>query len=65
MEIILQDIYEKVKQNSARNIAKCSKCFQFLCNNSDQTWFINALTFARSLGLWRQFSTPPMGPGEC
>ena len=22
----------------------------FLCNNSDQTWFSNALTFAQSLG---------------
>ena len=27
--------------------------FQFLCNNSDQTWFFNALLFARSLGTWR------------
>ena len=24
--------------------------FSFLCNNSDRTWFFNALTFARSLG---------------
>ena len=44
---------KKAKQNSARNNAKCSKCFQFLCNNSDRTWFSNALTFARSLGTWR------------
>ena len=41
-----RDIGEKAKQNSARNNAKC---FQFLCNNSDRTWFFNALTFARSL----------------
>ena len=45
---------EKAKQNSARYNAKCSKCFQFLCNNSDRTWFLNALTFARSLGrCWK------------
>ena len=49
-----RDIGEKVKQNSARNNAKCSKCFQFLCNNSDRTWFYNALTFARPLGrCWK------------
>ena len=45
-----REIGEKAKQNSARNYAKCSKCFQFLCNNSDRTWIFNALTFARSLG---------------
>ena len=28
-----RDIGEKAKQNNARNNAKCSKCFQFLCNN--------------------------------
>ena len=44
------DIGEKAKQKSARNNAKCSKGFQFLCNNSLRTWFFNALTFARSLG---------------
>ena len=45
---------EKVKQNSARNNVKCSKCFQFLCNNSGRTWFFNALTFARSHGrCWK------------
>ena len=45
---------KKAKQNSARKKAKCSKCFQFLCNNSDRTWFFNALTFARSLGrCWK------------
>ena len=49
-----RDICEKAKQNSARNNAKCSKCFQFLCNNSDETWFFNALPFARSLGrCWK------------
>ena len=49
-----RDIVEKAKQNSARNNTKCSKCFQFLCNNSDWTWFFNALTFARSLGrCWK------------
>ena len=49
-----QDIDEKAKQNSARNKAKYSKCFQFLCNNGDQTCFFNALTFARSLGrCWK------------
>ena len=48
------DISEKAKQNSARNNMKCSKLFQFLCNNSDQKWFLNALTFARSLGrCWK------------
>ena len=47
----LRDIDEKAKQNSARNNAKCSKWFQFLCNNNDAiiTWFFNGLTFARSL----------------
>ena len=45
-----RDIGENAKQNSARNNAKCSKCLQFLCHNSDRTWFFNALTFARSLG---------------
>ena len=43
-----RDINEKAKQNNERNNAECSKCFQFLCNNSDRTWFFNALTFARS-----------------
>ena len=38
----------KRRQNSARNNAKCSQCFQFLCNNIDRTWFFNALTFTRS-----------------
>ena len=42
---------EKAKQNSARNNAKYSKCFQFLCNKSDRTCSFSALTFARS--LWR------------
>ena len=47
-------ISEKAKQNSARNNGKCSKCFQFLCNNRDWTWFFNALTFPRSLGrCWK------------
>ena len=36
----------KIVQEIMRNVA----CFQFLCNNSDRTWFFNALTFARSLG---------------
>ena len=28
--------------------------FSLLCNNSDRTWFFNALTFARSLGrCWK------------
>ena len=64
-----RDISEKAKQNSARKNAKCSKCFQFLCNNSNRTWFFNALTFTRSLGrCWKPrppFSTPPSGHGEC
>ena len=34
-----RDIGEKAKQKSARNNAKCIKCFQLLCNNSDRTWF--------------------------
>ena len=34
---------------------KCSKYFLFfLCNNSDRTWFFNALTFAMSLGRCRK-----------
>ena len=50
----LCDIGENAKQNSARNNAKCSKGFQFLCINSLRTWFFNALTFARSLGrCWK------------
>ena len=48
------DSGEKAKQSKARNNAKCSKCFQFLYNNSDWTWFFSALTFARSLGrCWK------------
>ena len=38
-----RDIGEKAEQNSARNNAKCSKCFQFLCNNSDRTWFFQCI----------------------
>ena len=34
-----RDIGEKAKLSSARNNAKCSKCFQFLCNNSDKLGF--------------------------
>ena len=49
-KLFSRDIGEKAKQNSARNNAKCSKCFQFLCKNSDRTCFFNALTFPRSLG---------------
>ena len=37
-----RDIAKKAKQSSARNNAKCSKFFQFLCNYSDRTWFFNA-----------------------
>ena len=49
-----RDIDEKAKQKSARNNAKCSKCFQFLCNNSDRKWFFNTLTYARFLGrCWK------------
>ena len=49
-----RDIGEKAKQKSARNNAKCSKRFQFLCNKSHRTWFFNALTFSRSLGrCWK------------
>ena len=51
-----RDICEKAKQYRARNNAKCSKCL-FLCNNSDRTWFFNALTFARS--LWRCWKPRP------
>ena len=48
------DIGEKAKQNSARNNTNCSKCFQFLWNSSNWTWFFNVLTFARSLGrCWK------------
>ena len=47
-----RDIGETAKQNSARNNAKCSKCFVFLCNNSDRIWFFNAITFVRSLGRY-------------
>ena len=54
LKLLSRDIGEKAKQNSARTNAKYSKCFQFLCNNSDRTWFFNALTFARSLGrCWK------------
>ena len=38
-------------QEITRNIANV---FSFLCNNSDRTWFFNALTFARTLGrCWK------------
>ena len=50
----MREIFEKAKQNSAESNVKFSKCFQFLCNNGDGTWFFNALTFARSLGrCWK------------
>ena len=59
-----RDICEKAKQNSARNNAIYSKCFQFLCNNSDQTWFFNALTFARPLGrCWKDRCLEGRGRG--
>ena len=54
-----------MKQNSARNNAKCSKCFQFVYKNSDRTCFFNALTFPGPLGGVEnrgqrpRFSTPP------
>ena len=38
-----RDISEKAKQNRARNNAKCTKCFQFLCNNSDRTLFFQCI----------------------
>ena len=34
-------------QEITRNVANV---FKFLCNNSDRTWFFNALTLARTLG---------------
>ena len=34
----------KAKQNSARNNMKCSESFQFLCDNSDRTWFFNTFS---------------------
>ena len=37
----------KIVQEITRNVR--GKCFQFLCINSDWTWFFNGLTFARSL----------------
>ena len=57
----------KAKQNSARNNAKCSKCFQFLCNNSNRTWFCSARSLGgvENCGLRPLFSTPPTGPGKC
>ena len=49
-----RDIGEEAKQNNARNNAKCSQYLLFLCNNSDRTWFFNALTSARTLGrCWK------------
>ena len=36
----------KIMQEITRNVAN----FQFLCNNSDRTWFFNALTVTTSLG---------------
>ena len=52
-----RDIGEKAKQNSARNNAKCSKRFQFLCKQSDRTWYFNELTLAMS--LWRCWKPRP------
>ena len=41
----------KLVQDITQNVANV---FNFLCNNSDRTWFFNALTFARSLGkCWK------------
>ena len=41
----------KIEQEIMRNV---ENVFSFLCNNSDQTCFFNALTFARSLGrCWK------------
>ena len=55
------DIGENAKQNSAWNNAKCSKRFQFLCNNSDRIWFFSAWTFTRSLGrCWKPRPSAPV-----
>ena len=61
----LRDIGETAKQNSARNNAKCSRCLQFLCNDSDWTWFFNALTFARSLTWFFNALTFARSRGRC
>ena len=62
--------------NEVENSARTFLLFFFLalwlnlCNNSDQTFISNTLTFARSLrsfenlGLRPRFSTSPSGPGK-
>ena len=42
MEIAFARHLWKGETNTARNNAKCSKCFLFLCNNSNQHSFFNA-----------------------
>ena len=67
----LQDIGEKAKQTSASNNAKGSKCFQFLCNNSNEHGFSmhkhlsGPLGGVENRGIRPRFSTPPTGPDEC
>ena len=56
-----RDISEKAKQYSARNNAKCSKHFQFLCNNSDQKWFFQCINIRQV--PWEVLKTEAKGLG--
>ena len=50
---------EKVKQNSARNDAKCSKCFQFLCNNTRLNMVFQCIKFRQV--TWEVLKTAAFG----
>ena len=54
-----RDIGEKGKQNNAINNAKCSKCFQFLCNNSDRTCFFQCINIRQV--PWEVLKTAAFG----
>ena len=55
-----RDFCEKAKQNCTRNNVKCSKCFHFLCNNSNRTWFFNAV-FNICQDPWEVLKTAAFG----
>ena len=49
---------EKAKHNRARNNAKSSKCFQFLCNNSDRNMVFQCINICQV--PWEVLKTRPL-----
>ena len=56
-----RDISEKAEQNSARNNANCSKCYQCLCNNSDRKCFFQCINIRQV--PWEMLKTAAFGLG--